>query len=330
MTNEQMVVDPGRPWPYYEDFRQGAVLPALPGLTVTDADNALYRAVTGDQHLLSADRDVYRRVGGAGALVNPGLVMQVSIGQSTMATRQAIANLYYRSLRVLSPVEVGETLTTRTRVLGLADASPKNGTYRGKVWLGITTSAGDRVVAAYERCALVRSGLDAAVGHSDEIPGPSDSAPLAELAGTVPAWDLSSLPATDWAVGDSRVDPLSDHVDLAAPLARMTFNQAAVHRDVLLAGGRRLVFGGHVQGLAQASLTRLVPGLATVAAWDGCDHLAPAYEGDLIGFSHRLVEVHPAGSGRLMRFETVGALRERSGAPQQGDLLRWVSVVLAP
>ena len=75
------------------------------------------------------------------------------------------------------------------------------------------------------------------------------------------------------------------------PLARLTFNQAAIHRDRSAVGWQnRLVYGGHVQGLAQASLIRMLPGLALVVAWDGCDHLGPAFEGDLLEFRHHLLE----------------------------------------
>ena len=37
--------------PFYEDFVTGATLPPLPPVTLTEADNTLYRAITGDQHL---------------------------------------------------------------------------------------------------------------------------------------------------------------------------------------------------------------------------------------------------------------------------------------
>lgn len=321
--------DTSRPGPMYEDFVVGAELPPLPSLTLTDADNVVYRAITGDQHALAADTGRYRRVGGRGSLVNPGLVMQVSIGQTTMATRQAIANLYYRSVRIRRPVEVGQTLATVTQVLGLADASPKGDQHRGKVWLGITTSSEDGVVAQYERCALVRGRGPDSPGHASQIPGPSDATPLAELVGLVPGWDLAALPSTSWPIGDARVDPLRDHVDLAAPLARLTFNQAAVHRDVTAtAAGRRLVYGGHVQGLAQASLTRMLPGLATVVAWDGCNHVGPTHEGDLLELCHTPVEEMAAGSGRLIRFEVVGSVVSAAG--DVVEVLRWTPVVWAP
>jgi acyl dehydratase len=318
--------DTSRLGPLYEDFTVGAALPPLPAITLTDADNAVYRAITGDQHALAADADAYRSASGSsGRLANPSLVMQYSIGQTTMATRQAIANLYYRSVRVLRPVELGQTIRTTTTVLGLKDSAPKGDQFRGKVWLGITSQTDAGPVVEYERCALVRGRGPGQPGHADEIPGPSEPTALDELAGGVPDWDLSGMITTDWAVDDSRVDPLRDHVDLAAPLARLTFNQAAVHRDhTTTADGRRLVYGGHVQGLAQASLTRMLPGLASVQGWDGCDHVGPAYEGDLIEFRHRLVEQIEVGSGRLMRFEVTGT---KIGDGDPVDILRWTPIV---
>ncbi len=315
------------PGPLFEDFEIGGTIPPLPALTITAGDNSFYRAVTGDQHRFSADHAAYRAAGGRGALANPGLVMQVSIGQTTNATRRAIANLYYRSVRVLLPVEVGQTLTTVATVLGLSDSKPKDGQHRGKVWLGIETRSEDGVVARYERCALVAGTR--LTGNQSEIPGPSDPTPLAELAGLLPSWDLSGLAGTEWPIGETRTDPLRDHVDLAAPFARLTFNQAAVHRDHTLGpGGRRLVYGGHVQGLAQASLTRLLPGMAAVVAWDGCDHIGPAFEGDMLEFRHTLVERAPGGGGHLMRFEVIGAGVLADGSSK--DLLRWTPVVWAP
>ena len=320
--------------PLYEDFSVGATLPALPPITLTDADNAVYRAITGDQHLMAADRRLAEAVTGSSAgVVNPGIALQYSIGQTTMATRQAIANLYYRSVRVLRPVAIGQTLRTTTTVLGLKDSAPKGDQFRGKVWLGIVTESDEGPVVEYERCALVRGRGPGQPGHADDIPGPSDPSQLADLVGLVPNWNLTALPRTEWADGESKTDPLRDHIDMAAPLARLTFNQAAVHRDVTLtANGRRLVYGGHVQGLAQASLTRMLPGLAHVVAWDGCDHIGPAFEGDLIEFRHTPIERVVVGEGSLVRFEIIGSkvADGDSGPVDPVDILRWTPIVLAP
>lgn len=316
--------------PYYDEFSQGMTIPWLPPVTVTEADNVAYRMITGDQHLPSADRGLAAKLTGRqGGMVYPALAMQYSIGQTTNATRRAIANLYYRSVRILRTVHVGETLRTTATVLGLADGKPRDGQHRGKVWLGIETVGDDGPVARYERCALV-AARHGSPGHSDEIPGPSDPAPLAGLVELVPSWDLNVLPRTEWAVGETRTDAMRDHVDLAPSLARMTFNQAFVHRDGTRSiYNKRLVYGGHVQGLAQSSLSRVLPGIATVVAWDGCDHVGPAFEGDLLAFRHTLTEELPANGGRLMRFEVRGATVDAEGNVGD-DILVWTPIVLAP
>ena len=316
--------------PYYDDFTQGMTIPPLPAVTVTEADNVAYRMITGDQHLASADSDAYKRMTGSKrALVNPGLVMQYAIGQTTNATRKAIANLYYRSVRILRAVEVGETIKTATTVLGLADSKPKGDQHRGKVWLGIETSGDNGLIAQYERCALVASRAGSP-GHSAKIPGPSDPAPLEDLAALTPTWDMSISPATPWELNEIRSDAMRDHIDLAPSLARMTFNQAFVHRDGLASiYGKRLVYGGHVQGLAQASLTRVLPGLAAVVAWDGCDHIGPAFEGDLLEFRHELKEVLAVNGSRLLRFEVRAAVVGETGAAGS-DILVWTPIVFAP
>jgi acyl dehydratase len=196
------------------------------------------------------------------------------------------------------------------------------------VWLGTTTTTDAGVFATYERCALLPCRGEPP-GHGDEIPGPEEPPPLEAFAPLVPAWDLSALPPTDWAIGEQREDPMRDIVDLAPALARLTLNQALIHRDATrTVYGRRLVYGGHVQALAQASLTRCLPGLATVLGWDGCDHLGPAFEGDLLAFRHRLVDVLPVPNGSLCRFEVRGARVDNGVAGD--DLLLWTAVVLSP
>jgi acyl dehydratase len=314
--------------PFFDDLAVGDVIPPLPVVTVTDADNVAYRAITGDQNRLVADAALFYDVSHRSAIVNPGLVMQFSIGQTTNATRRVIANLYYRSVRILRPVLVGQRLATSTTVLGLRDASPKGSLQRGKVWLGVFTESDDGPVATYERCALLPARSSEPLGHDNHIPGPVAPTPLAELASLVPDWDLGFLEPTDWALSEERVDPMRDHIDLAAALARMTFNQASVHRDAGASpSGRRLVYGGHVQAMAQASLTRLLPGFATVVAWDGCDHLGPAHEDDLVEFRHTLVDRQTAGSGELLRFDCHGAVIGEHGTPT--DILHWTPVVWA-
>ena len=312
--------------PYYDDLTTGTVLPQLPAVTITDADNVAYRSTTGDENRFAADRSAYHTASGSsGSLVNPGLVLQLSIGLSTSATRHAIANLFYRGVLVQRPVEVGETVQSTTTVLGMADSRPKGDLNRGKVLLGIETVGTNGPIANYQRCALLPARGDAP-GFSDDV-GSATSSPDPDFSSVIPAWDLSALPELSVGAGETVEDPMEDHIDLAAAFARMTFNQAMVHRSAFAtAYPTRLVYGGHVIALAQASATRVFPGMATVLGWKRCNHTAPAFEGDTLSFTHTLKSVEYAGSGNMLTIETAGYRRTVDAEPEQ--LLDWEYVSL--
>ena len=73
----------------------------------------------------------------------------------------------------------------------------------------------------------------------------------------------------------------------------------------------------------------MLPGIASVVAWDGCDHVGPAFEADLLAFRHKLVDELAAGGGRLMRFEIRAAVVDAEGRPGD-DILVWTPIVFAP
>ncbi|MFW2381709.1 MAG: hypothetical protein ACN4GZ_08130 [Acidimicrobiales bacterium] len=312
--------------PYYDDLTTGTVLPQLPAVTITHADNVMYRSITGDENRLAADQSAYAAASGStGALVNPGLMVQLSIGLSTSATRHAIANLFYRGVLVARPVEVGESVQTTTTVLGMSDSRPKGDLNRGKVLLGIETVGSNGPIASYQRCALLPA-RGAAPGFSDDV-GSATSAPDPDYSSVIPQWDLSGLPDLPVSVGDTIEDPMWDHVDLAPAFARMTFNQAMVHRSEFATSyDSRLVYGGHVIALAQASTTRVFPGTATVLGWKRCNHTAPAFEGDTVSFTHTLVAADPVSGGQMLTIETAGYRQAEGVDPVQ--LLDWEYVVL--
>ncbi len=317
--------------PYFDDFTVGETLPMAPAVTIGAGEVALYQSIVGDplrvplSHPLSS-----RTTGRAEPVVNPALVMHVSIGQSTVATRRVIANLFYRGVVLRRPVHLGETLSTTVVVRGLrenqrrADRPP-----RGMVLLGITTvdEAGGLVVN-YERCAMVNFRELDPTGHADELGPATSDLHLAAYVDAAPrGWDLAGLPEPRaWSVGQEKPDQLRDTVSNAIELARLTHNLAPVHRDATLGqGSRRLVYGGHTIGLAQASLSRLVPSMATVVGWHSCDHVGPVFEGDILAFRAQLLDVLDVANGRLLAF-TVKASTDRDGI--ETDVLDWRPVVL--
>ena len=88
---------------------------------------ALYRGDPqgiADRLRLSLDADLaYAVVGANAALAHPALVCDVAIGQSTLVTQRVKANLFYRGRRFYRFPVVGDSVFTRTEVVGLRQNS---------------------------------------------------------------------------------------------------------------------------------------------------------------------------------------------------------------
>ena len=320
--------------PYFDDFRVGETLPPAPPITIGVGETALYQAIVGDPYALALSRPLVHAVtGDPRPIVNPALALHFSIGQSTVATRRVVANLFYRGVILHRPVRVGETLSTTVEVRGLRETSRKpDRPPRGMALIGIHTisDSGD-VIADYERCALVPLRDPAPTGHNDDLGAAQTPLEFAHYAPFAPIeWNLRPLGApSDWQLDEIRRDPMRDSVTDAPALVRLTQNQAAVHRDARLGQqGRRLVYGGHTIGLAQASLSRLLPTLAHVIGWHSCDHVGPVFEDDILSFSSQLTATQALGDGRLLAFRVL-VYAEREGLDEPAHVLDWQPVVFA-
>ncbi|MDH3705453.1 MAG: hypothetical protein OES57_05265 [Acidimicrobiia bacterium] len=319
--------------PFYGDLAPGDELPRQPGVTIDSGMCAYHQAIVGERLPLSLDQRLSAEVtGDPRALVSPGLVMQLSIGLSTTVSRRAIANLFYRGVRIHQSVFVGQTLETVVKVIGCSDGTVRpDRPGRGKVLVDIVTTADGEPAVTYERCPMLPVGDNDMPGYDDDLGGGDTDLDLAALVDLpAAAWPLSRLgPPTPWAVGDTIEDPLRDIVDHATGLVRLTHNLAFVHRNVAHSPyPERLVYGGHVVGLAQASLSRVINGLAAVVAWHECAHTGPAFEGDLLSFRHTLVDELPVGDGRLLAVRVEGFAHRDGDEP--ASVLDWTPVVLAP
>jgi 2-methylfumaryl-CoA hydratase len=322
--------------PYYDDLHPGHEFEPAPAITIGPGEAALYQSICGDPLAVSLATATAASVASLkSGVVNPALVLHVAIGQSTVATRRVIANLFYRGVLLHRPVAIGTTLTTSVVARAMRETSRKpDRAPRGMVLLGMrtVTEAGD-VVADFERCALLPfRDPQAQPGFADDLGPTTSPLDLDVYASHAPkSWDLRSLPRADasWQVGETREDPLRDTVTDAPALVRLTQNLAAAHRDARLGQkGRRLVYGGHTIGLAQASLVRLLPSIATVVGWQSCDHVGPVFEGDLLSVSATLDAVQEVGHGRLLAFTVlVDAHADDRDGPAR--VLDWKPVVYA-
>lgn len=86
--------------PYFDDLSKGQVFDWAPGVTLSLGLAAAHQSIVGNRLRLALDSDLCAAVTGMpGPLAHPGLVCDVAIGQSTLATQRVKANLFYRGLR---------------------------------------------------------------------------------------------------------------------------------------------------------------------------------------------------------------------------------------
>ncbi len=324
--------------PYYDLLRPGTELPRQPGVTLDSGLCAIYQALVGERLPLVQNRRICAEVTGSDApLVSPSLVMALSVGHTTTVSRRVIANLFYRDVRLPHPVFQGQTLDTTVRVLAMRDGRPRpDRRPRGMVLVDCESTADGDVVATYQRCPMLPTVGADLPGFSDEIGSGADTADatggieLEACAELVPdGWRLGLLGQPDnWEVGSTVTDPLRDYIDNTPALLHLTHNLAFVHRDAEVSPyGRRLVNGLQVVGMAQASLSRVLHGMATVVAWGYCNHTGPVFEGDLLSFSHTLLGEIPAGQGRV-RAVRAEATAHRDDGP--AHVLDWTLAAVTP
>lgn len=274
--------------PYFDELSVGEVFDSAPSITLTAGMAATHQAIIGDRIRLALDANLASAVtGGANALAHPGLVWDVAIGQSTLVTQRVKANLFYRGLAFHRSVEVGDTLSTRTEIVGMKQNSARPGRPpTGLVALRITTmDQAGRLVLDFHRCAMLPLSPGAtqtdwnddlsALGSDTSRPDPTSGWDAAAYRSMVPGNHY------DPALAGCCLRSTGDVVSSAPELARLSLNIAATHHDHR-SGGRRLVYGGHTIGIALAQATRLIPNMVTVLDWASCDHTAPVHEGDTL------------------------------------------------
>jgi len=326
---------PAAEGPYFEDLTVGQQFTSAPGVTLSAGLAAVHQSITGNRLALTLDDQLCREVTGGPGLASPSLIWDIAIGQSTVVTRQVKANLFYRGLAFRRLPRYLDTLRTSTRVEALRQNRQRDGRWpTGLAVLHITTTDQDeQPVLDFWRCAMLPLRDPAAqTGRSDDIDavgGPIRTEDLGEL---VRDWRLLTFAHQ---TSGPRVDELhpgqtwqvagGDVVSGATDLARLTLNIAAVHHDRAAAGGERLVYGGHVIGLALAQLTRSLPSVVTVAGWHACEHLGPVREGDTLRstVSVERVDLLPDAGGLVHLRSQV-----RADAAQPRAVLDWRYVVV--
>jgi len=314
-----MKANPGN---FFEDFRPGQEIRHATPRTLTVGDAALYTGLTGSRFALHCSDEFARSLGLPRAPLDDLLVFHIVFGRTVPdVSLNAIANLGYADCRFGVPVYPGDTLTTRSTVIGLKENSNRE---TGVVYVrSVGSNQRGENVLDYVRWAMVRKRDKAATAPAANVPKLRPA--VAADALTVPAgvdlrhYDRAAAGSSHgW--DDYQVGERIDHVDgmaieeschmtatrLYQNTARVHFNQ---HAEKGGRFGRRIVYGGHVISLARALSFNGLGNACRIAAINGGRHVAPSFAGDTIYAWSEVKAKAP-----LPRRSDVGALRLRTVA----------------
>ncbi|MEZ5382492.1 MAG: MaoC family dehydratase [Microthrixaceae bacterium] len=311
------------PGNFFEDFQLGQVIHHATPRTVTEGDRALYGSIYPTRFALPSSAEFAASCGLRPAPVEELIGFHIAFGKTVPdVSLNAVANLGYGECRFHRPVRTGDTLRTRSVVIGLKQNS--NGR-TGVVYVRSTaTNQHGDVAIEWARWVMV---------NKRDADAPAPETHLPKLAEVVAAEDLvipEGLTFSDYDFeaagephrwGDYEVGERIDHVDGVTltdaehmMATRLWQNTAKVHFNTeARPDGNRLVYGGHIISLARALSFNGLANAQLIAAINAGAHTAPAFAGDTVY----------AWSEVLDRAETpapgVGALRLRLVATKGRD-----------
>lgn len=304
-----------RPGHFFENFWVGQSLVHGTPRTLSEGDRSLYIAFTGARHPLHCAAPLAAACGYPATPLHDFLVFNIGFGKTVPdISLNAVANLGYADLRFLRPVYPGDTLTADSTVIGLKqNSSGKNGV----VYVRSTVrDQHGQDVLTWIRWVMVNKRNLAAPAPEPLIPELPESVPAERLA--IPAFlrpgklDPAATAGRDYWEDyrpGERIDNASgmtldesDHT-LATKLYQ---NPARLHFNAQAAGGKRLVYGGHVIAVCHALNYEGLENVLNVAAINAGAHCNPSYAGDTLYASTEVLEQWPL-PGR----NDLGALRLR-------------------
>jgi 2-methylfumaryl-CoA hydratase len=307
------------PGNFFEDFAVGAELVHAVPRTITEGDQALYVALTGDRFPLHCSAEFARSLGYERETVNDLLTFHMVFGKTVNdISLNAVANLGYAAVRFLRPVYPGDTVRTVSKVVGKKENRDGK---TGVVWVRSTgtNQRGEEVLDYYRWVMVHKRDHETPTGAADK-PGLPSSLTVGDLV--VPE-SLSVKDFPSWATGgrarwdDYQIGERIDHVDgmtieesehmLAT---RLYQNTAKVHFDQFQAEKtrfkRRLMYGGHVISVVRSLSFNGLENSLGILGWNGGTHANPTFAGDTLYALTEVLDKQPI-PGR----DDVGALRLR-------------------
>src|ERR1035437_718551 len=155
---------------FFEDFHVGDVYHHALGRTVTETDNSWFTLLTQNTAPLHFDKHYAAQTEFGRPLVNSTFTLALVTGQSVSDVSQNVmANLGWDQVRLLKPLFEGDTVYSKSEVLGVRDSKSRPNV--GVVKVRTTGFNQDgMILIEFERTLLVYRR-----GHAPTIPTPLPS-----------------------------------------------------------------------------------------------------------------------------------------------------------
>ena len=307
---------------FFEDYAVGQVIDHAVPRTVGAGERALYHALYPARHALYSSDEFARACGLPSSPLDDLAAFHVVFGKTVPdVSLNAVANLGYAEGRWRLPVYSGDTLRSRSEVIGVKQNS--NGK-TGVVWVRTSgTNQRGEVVIDYVRWVMVRKRDLDAPAPDTQVPDLKSVLSVDDL--TIPAGlDFTNYDFTQagephrWS--DYQIGETIDHVDGVTieeaehmMATRLWQNTAKVHFDATnRADGQRLIYGGHVISMARALSFNGLANAQMIVGLNGGAHANPCFSGDTVrAWSEVLDKAETSAPG-------VGAIRLRLVATKGG------------
>ncbi len=277
---------------FFEDYHLGQVFDHATPRTVSGGERALYTALYPTRFALYSSDEFARGCGLPESPIEDLAAFHIVFGKTVPdISLNAVANLGYAECRFLKPVYAGDTLSTRSEVIGLKQNS--NGK-SGVVWVRSTgTNQRGEAVLSYVRWVMVRKRDADAPAPETVIPDLKPALEAAELP-LPERLDFSGFnfeqAGEQYRLADYEAGEVIDHVDGVTIeeaehmiATRLWQNTAKVHFDASQRpDGKRLIYGGHVMSMARALSFNGLANAQMIVAINAGTHANPCFSGDTI------------------------------------------------
>ena len=300
---------------FFEDYSIGQVIDHACPRTLGSGERALYHALYPSRHALYSSDLFAQSCGLKLSPIDDLIVFHIVFGKSVPdVSINAVANLGYAETRWLAAVYPGDTLRSRSTVIGLKQNSSGK---TGVVWVKTEGfNQENTMVISFVRWVMVRKKGPMDVSFKTTVPKLKNVLSASELS--IPeslTFDSYNkvLSGSSYFLNDYQIGEIIDHADGVTVTesehvmaTRLWQNTAKVHFDTTArSDGRRLIYGGHVISMARALSFNGLANMQIIAAINGGSHANPCFAGDTI---YAWSEVLDTAQTRI---SSIGAIRLR-------------------